>query len=900
MGETSNQKQTTKYKKHAPLFSRARGQGLVEYVLILALIALGAAATLTVVGTDIGDVFSRITAVQGSESSVSSANAPDIPDAPNIPEDQMWVYVVDHEGNGIAGARIYALNERGWYLGFWGNTNEEGILIFDDWTEGSYKFVSDYRGHRYESGIITWPEQRRAIIQTGARPFTVQVVDLKGKGINNARVYAFNGKKQYVGAYGNTEANGNLTLSLPDGDYFFRADYRAHQYWSDAAATTPDVNTAVVHTGERPFTVKVVDLNGQGLSNVRVYAFNGEKQYSGAYGNTDASGNLTLPLPDGDYFFRADYRAHQYWSNAAVITPDANTAVVNTGERTFTVRVLDADGKGIPDVRVYAFNGEKQYSGAYGNTDANGNLNLLLPDGDYFFRADFRAHQYWSDAAVTTPDVNTAVVNTGEELFKIRVVNADGKGLAGVRVYAFDVEKHYTGAYGNTGEDGILKLDLPRGAFLFRADYRAHQYWSDTADTTSDEEARIQTGERPFTVRVVNANGKGLEDVRVYAFDAEKNYTGAYGNTGEDGILELDLPQGTYLFRADYRAHQYWSDAADTASDEEARIQTGDSPFKVHVVNADGKGLEGVRVYAFDAEKHYTGAYGNTGEDGILELDLPQGTYLFRADYRAHQYWSDAADTASDEEARIQTGEQKFTVRVVNAEGKGLESVRVYAFDAEKHYTGAYGNTDKHGKLEIDLPQGTFLFRADYRAHQYWSDMADTTSDEEARIQTGERKFTVRVVDADGEGIRDVRVYAFDTKGNYTGAYGNTDKHGKLEINLPQGTFRFRADFRAHQYWSDDYDTSSDSEARIQTGEQPFTLSVVDKDEEGVKDVRVYAFDTEGHYTGAYGNTDKHGNLTISLPEGTFTFRADYKGKQVWSDAVSLPGADPVTIQLDD
>jgi len=80
-----------------------RGQGLVDYVLLLALISLSAIVVLTLVGTNVGEVFDRIK---------HGFDAEEV-----IPADQMVVSVVDAAGKGVANVRVYGLNEKGWYLG---------------------------------------------------------------------------------------------------------------------------------------------------------------------------------------------------------------------------------------------------------------------------------------------------------------------------------------------------------------------------------------------------------------------------------------------------------------------------------------------------------------------------------------------------------------------------------------------------------------------------------------------------------------------------------------------------------------------------------------------------------------------------------------------------------------
>ena len=75
-------------------------------------------------------------------------------------------------------------------------------------------------------------------------------------------------------------------LILAEGSFKFRADYQTRQFWSDVV-NLPAMYRNNRQNRERPFTINVVDNNGMGMANVRVYAFNEKGGYMGIYGTTD-------------------------------------------------------------------------------------------------------------------------------------------------------------------------------------------------------------------------------------------------------------------------------------------------------------------------------------------------------------------------------------------------------------------------------------------------------------------------------------------------------------------------------------------------------------------------------------------------------------------------------------
>jgi hypothetical protein len=60
---------------------------------------------------------------------------------------------------------------------------------------------------------------------------------------------------------------------------------------------------------------------------------------------------------------------------------------------------------------------------------------------------------------------------------------------------------------------------------------------------------------------------------------------------------------------------------------------------------------------------------------------------------------------------------------------------------------------------------------------------------------------TVTVQDTDGASQEGLPVYVFD-EGTYTGYHGSTDGSGEVQLTLPQGDYRFRADLNGTQFWS--------------------------------------------------------------------------------------------------
>ena len=87
----------------------------------------------------------------------------------------------------------------------------------------------------------------------------------------------------------------------------------------------------------------------------------------------------------------------------------------------------------------------------------------------------------------------------------------------------------------------------------------------------------------------------------------------------------------------------------------------------------------------------------------------------------------------------------------------------------------------------------------------------------------------LRLEGLDGDGLAGLEVYAFDGT-TYTGFNKTTDSSGEALFTLPQGSYRFRADFNGTQFWSGDANHCDipGCETATVTVTKPVTVTVQD------------------------------------------------------------------------
>jgi len=129
-----------------------------------------------------------------------------------------------------------------------------------------------------------------------------------------------------------------------------------------------------------------------------------------------------------------------------------------------------------------------------------------------------------------------------------------------------------------------------------------------------------------------------------------------------------------------------------------------------------------------------------------------------------------------------------------------------------------------------------------------------------------------------------IKVYLFTPSGSYTGRNATTDDQGRAIFSLPAKDYKVRADFLSKQYWSDTF-SGINQTVTIKEGMADITVTGQGV---GLNGIKVYAFNDTGTYLGISGVSDEDGQMSFRLPEGIYTFRADYLGNQYWSGNSTL------------
>jgi RHS repeat-associated protein len=872
----------------------------------------------------------------------------------------LMITVADTTGAPLANKTVYAF-DGATYTGYNKVTDALGQASIT-LPGGSYRFRVDVDGTQFWSGEANHCTIGACsnVFITVTQPVLVSVQDSDGASKEGLSVYAFDGST-YTGYNGVTDVNGQVSLRLPQGNYRFRTDFNGTQFWSDSTnhCSVPQC-TLVELQVTVPVIVTVEDDIGTPKLGISVYAFD-DSMYTNFSATTDINGRASFTLPQGNYRFRADFNGTQFWSGSSnhCTVPDCTAATITVTLST-QVTVLDTDGSPKAGLWVYVFDGAT-YKNFNGTTNANGQVVFTLPQGSYRFRADLNGTQFWSGTGnhCTVPGCDNVSVTVTKPV-TVTVLDTDNAPKSGLNVYAFNGST-YTNFSKTTNLNGQAVFTLPQGSYRFRADLNGTQFWSGTSNHCSlpgcESTGVVVT--IPLVVTVTDGGGTAMSGVKVYAFNGT-TYTNFSGTTGASGEATFTLPQGSYRFRADYDGSQYWSGETNhcdvpgclaltlvvgpqstptpTSTPEATPTSTGYLPvygkalamlwissdaqlklaepfvanmaqqsqtdwLTVTVQDTDGVVRAGLNVYAFDGAT-YSGFSGVSDDAGRALLSLPQGSYRFRADFNGTQFWSSASNhcTVPGCDKATITVTKPVTVTVHDTDGAAQAGLNLYAFDGTT-YTNYHAASDLDGQAVLTLLEGAYRFRADLNGVQFWSGIDNhcaipgCTSTEVVVTSP----VTLTVLDTDGVAQTGLNVYAFDGD-SYTNYHAVTVADGTAMFTLPQGAYRFRADLNGTQFWSgaENHCTLPGCRTATITVTKPVVVSVKSQTSLPYPNLPVYVF-SAGAYTGYNGVTDLNGNVTLTLPQGAYRFRADYDGVQFWSgseEACQVPGCLSAAVTL--
>jgi serine protease len=634
----------------------------------------------------------------------------------------------------------------------------------------------------------------------------VTVVDTDGNPVEaGVNVTAYSGGS-FSHHEGFTDESGQAWVAVPPGAYQFRVVRGGTAFYSGTGdhCAIPGCTAATIVIN-LPVTVTVLNLYGRAEAGVSVMAFDGTT-YSGYSGTTNALGQVSFTMPDGNYRFRAFKNNRFFWSGASnhCAIPGCATVTI-TVDNTVVVTVLDSEGNPEVGLNVLAYNGST-YTGYAAYTNAQGQAILSLPGGNYRFRVAKNGTAFWSGTAnhCRVPGCAMAGITVNLPVV-VTVLNLESQPEAGLTVQAYSGST-WAGYTATTSPQGRVSFTLPDGDYRFRVYKNSRSFWSGTTDHCSIPgcyDASV-TVDNSVVVTVLDSEGHPENGINVQAYNGS-TFAGFSMYTDGQGQAVMALPAGEYRFRVVKGGTSFWSGASNhcpVPGCSAAAITTA-LPVTVTVLNLDGQAEAGLSVMAYSGAT-YAGYSGTTNAQGQVSFTMPMGSYRFRASKANRFFWSGAVNHCTVPGCTVATVtvDNLVVITVLDNSGNPQAGLNVLAYDGST-YAGFAAYTNAQGQASLALPPGNYRFRVAKNGTAFWSGSANhcaipgCTS---AGITTT-APVIVTVLDSLGQPETGLTVQAFDGS-TYAGLSAVTNAQGQASLTLPGGNYRFRTIKGGGIFWS--------------------------------------------------------------------------------------------------
>ncbi|MHA1462148.1 MAG: archaellin/type IV pilin N-terminal domain-containing protein [Candidatus Heimdallarchaeota archaeon] len=329
------------------------------------------------------------------------------------------------------------------------------------------------------------------------------------------------------------------------------------------------------------------------------------------------------------------------------------------------------------------------------------------------------------------------------------------------------------------------------------------------------------------------------------------------------------------------------------------------------IVTTNGPGIANMTHFSYaisDGTNSYVWDLTNVGASQIL--DGKAGDVVLSATSIAGQLEEGISYTLSitfgnSEETKAFTPSgatlgSLLTVNVIDQDSDPVNGANVDFYYSNDAFTGVpTQTTSSSGQVEQALRIGEYKVRVSYLGQIYWSEAIYHPTVSSVTVQIGETGDLMKVhVQNDAGGINGLTVFSFDSLGRYSGEYAVTNSEGDAFLSISPGEYVFKVFYLGLNYSSPLVDYPSVTETTIDIGGGIVYARVVDSDEVGQYNLRVYVFSSTGSYLGLSARTNLTGYAAFSLSTGAYKFRVDYGGANTWSEVFGASDGAVITIYI--
>lgn len=801
-------------------------------------------------------------------------------------------------GKTAAGVVVTVYDETGAEVSISGMTDSDGTIRFMLPDNGKFSFGTEYMDSRYLSDTIEIIQggTLQVTLDTGGGELVVRVQKDSGEPLPDLDLYLLTASGTDLDIHGVSDASGQVLFEVSNGDYKVTTRYLEHLFQSNNIMVISDAFLSF----EIPHKDVTVTVRGNMNSDMTpkpdsaVDLYSTEASFLGKTMITDDQGQAVFNIPGVEFKMRSKYLEREYWSEP-VVWNDTDI-MIDEGEADVTVTGMDQP---LPEVNVSVCSSLEQDLGISGTTGFDGRVQFRLPENTYRFKADYKETSYWSGPTpIISHTSNPVLISTGGGVVVLSVFKNEDEPIPAIPCSLYDASGSYLGRQGATDGNGQASFELEDGSYRISMDYLGHTFQTDvfTVPGTTDLTYWIPHETVTICVQGNYADDPApVEGCDVCLLTSSGISPVWCGVSDSSGCTALDLPENQYIPRAEYLSSWYWADPL-TWADTTIIIEEGIAQV---TVNHGDKLLKNATVTVLSSSGTDLGVSEQTANDGLVSFRLPQGTYTFKGEYHgdSHQTTQELIPHEVTP-VTIDTGGGEIVLTVEKEPGSPLEGIPVSLFDADGNSMEVSGITNRQGQFSFNITEGMYTVRTDYLGHTFWSETVSLPASRAITLTITHQDVSVTVqksFDSQAEPLEEVDVSLYTDSSACDTAAGTTDSNGMAIFSLPERTFAVKADYLGSPYWSDPF-IWKDQTITIAHG--AVTLHLTSGDETVAKGVKAYLCDASGSFLERLNNPDDNGCIRAIIPSGTWLFMVDYKGKRHWSDGVSVPADEEVTVEM--
>ena len=297
--------------------------------------------------------------------------------------------------------------------------------------------------------------------------YTVTFDETNGLSDVVIQVFSDPGLENPIGDSLTTDAAGDAVVNLPDGVTYYYGAAKTDYYELSGNFTLAGANMTETFTMKSFNTVTFVEANELSGVSIQLYSDNAFQNPVGDPLTTDSSGQATIKLPNGTFYYTAANTNYLDTSGNFTLLDAASTVDFEMLPAPYTVTFNETHGLEGVSIVVYSDPGRTDDIVSR-TTDSSGQAACTLPDGTYYYTATKASYaDLRGDFAVS----GAALTESFEMLADLYTVTFnETNGLEGVSIVVYsDPGRTDDIASRTTNSSGQAACILPDGTYYYKA-----------------------------------------------------------------------------------------------------------------------------------------------------------------------------------------------------------------------------------------------------------------------------------------------------------------------------------------------------------------------------------------------------------------------------------------------